>query len=80
VPFIYEDRISEQQMVGALQTFADIPKETRKLIGQAGRQHVINNFNFTDFISRWDKILTDTYNNGVWSERKHKSWELKEIA
>jgi glycosyltransferase involved in cell wall biosynthesis len=80
VPFIYEDRISEQQMVSALQTFADIPKETRKLIGQAGRQHVINNFNFTDFISRWDKILTDTYNNGVWSERKHKSWELKEIA
>jgi glycosyltransferase involved in cell wall biosynthesis len=80
VPFIYEDRISEQQMVSALNTFTDIPKETRKLIGQAGRQHVINNFNFTDFINRWDKIMTDAYNKGVWSERKHKSWELKEIT
>jgi hypothetical protein len=67
-------------MVGALETFVNIPKETRKLVGQAGRQHVIDNFNFTDFINRWDKIMTDTYNKGVWSERKYKGWELKEIA
>jgi len=80
VPFIYEDRISEEQMVGALETFANIPKETRKLVGQAGRQHVIDNFNFTDFINRWDKIITDVYEKGVWSNRKHKGWELKEIA
>ena len=79
VPFIYEDRISEEQMVGALETFANIPKETRKLVGQAGRQHVIDNFNFTDFINRWDKIITDVYEKGVWSNRKHKGWELKEI-
>ena len=80
VPFIYEDRISEEQMVGALETFINIPKETRKLVGQAGRQHVIDNFNFTDFINRWDKIITDVYEKGVWSNRKHKGWELKEIA
>jgi len=80
VPFIYEDRINEEQMVDALETFVNIPKETRKLVGQAGRQHVIDNFNFTDFINRWDKIMTDTYNKGVWSNRKHKGWELKEIA
>lgn len=80
VPFIYEDRISEEQMVSALETFANIPKETRKLVGQAGRQHVIDNFNFTDFINRWDKIITDVYEKGVWSNRKHKGWELKEIA
>lgn len=80
VPFIYEDRISEEQFVGALETFANIPQETRKLVGQAGRQHVIDNFNFTDFINRWDKIMTDTYNKGVWSERNYKGWELKEIA
>ena len=80
VPFIYEDRISEEQMVGALETFVNIPKETRKLVGQAGRQHVIDNFNFTDFINRWDKIITDVYEKGVWSNRKHKGWELKEIA
>ena len=79
VPFIYEDRINEEQMVSALETFANIPKETRKLVGQAGRQHVIDNFNFTDFINRWDKIMTDVYEKGVWSNRKYKGWELKEI-
>ena len=80
VPFIYEDRISEEQMVGALKAFVEIPKETRKLVGQAGRQHVIDNFNFTDFINRWDTILTDTYNKGVWPNKSYKGWELKEIA
>jgi glycosyltransferase involved in cell wall biosynthesis len=80
VPFIYEDRINQEQMVGAFKTFSEIPKETRKLIGQAGRQHVINNFNFTDFIDRWDKIMTDTYNKGVWDQREYKGWELKEIV
>ncbi len=80
VPYIYEDRIAEQQMVGALNTFTDIPKETRKLLGQAGRQHVINNFNFTDFINRWDKIFTDTYENkGSWPNKAYKAWELVEI-
>lgn len=80
VPFIYEDRISEEQFIGALDTFTSIPKEQRNIIGQLGRQHVIDNFNFTNFIEAWDKIFTETYNKGVWSERKHKGWELKEIA
>jgi len=80
VPFIYEDRINEEQFVGALQTFGSIPKEQRRMIGQAGRQHVIENFGFENFISQWDKILTDTYNNkGSWPNRAYKSWELKEI-
>jgi glycosyltransferase involved in cell wall biosynthesis len=80
VPYIYEDRIAEEQMVGALNTFADIPKETRKLIGQSGRQHVIDNFNFTDFINRWDKIFTDTYESkGSWPNKAYKAWELIEI-
>ena len=48
VPFIYEDRISEEQFIGALDTFTSIPKEQRNIIGQLGRQHVIDNFNFTN--------------------------------
>ena len=79
VPFIYEDRISKEQFVAALDVFTNLSKQERLLLGQAGRQHVINNFNFTDFINRWDKILTDTYSKGVWSNRNHKGWEIKEI-
>lgn len=80
VPFIYEDRISNIQFVEALKTFTDIPKETRNLIGQAGRQHVIENYNFSDFISRWDEIFTHVYNTrGSWPNRMYKGWKLKEI-
>lgn len=80
VPFIYEDRISQEQFVGALETFISIPKQQRRLIGQQGRQHVIENFNFEDFITRWDKIFTDTHNKcGSWPNTSYKAWEIKEI-
>ena len=80
VPFIYEDRISDEQFVGALETFGNIPIEQRELIGQAGRQHVIENFSFETFISQWDEIFTNTNNNkGSWPNRAYKSWELKGI-
>jgi glycosyltransferase involved in cell wall biosynthesis len=80
VPFIYEDRISQEQFVGALETFTSIPKQQRRLIGQQGRQHVIENFNFEDFIARWDKIFTDTHNKcGSWPNTSYKAWEIKEI-
>ncbi len=80
VPFIYEDRISNEQFIGALETFSNIPKEQRQIIGQLGRQHVIDNFNFTDFIKRWDDIFTNiNTNKGSWPNKSYKAWELKEI-
>jgi len=80
VPFIYEDRISNTQFVEALEVFSNISKQQRQLIGQSGRQHVIDNFSFDNFISQWDKIFTDTYNNkGSWPNKAYKGWELKEI-
>ncbi len=80
VPYIYEDRISNEQFIGALEAFCNIPKEQRKTIGQFGREHVINNFNFTDFIQRWDDIFTNIYTNkGSWPNKSYNSWQLKEI-
>jgi len=80
VPFIYEDRISNTQFVNALDMFTNISKEERSLIGQAGRNHVIENYNFIDFINKWDHIFTHVYNTrGSWPNRMYKGWELKEI-
>ena len=80
VPFIYEDRISNAQFVSALETFTNIPLEQRKLLGQAGRQHVIDNFSFDMYRSTWDNILTETYRtNGSWPNKAYKAWELKEV-
>lgn len=80
VPYIYEDRISKDQFVGALDSFTNIPKQDRVFIGKAGRQNVIDKFNFTDFTNQWDKVFTDIVNeNGSWPNKKYKAWELKEI-
>jgi glycosyltransferase involved in cell wall biosynthesis len=78
VPFIYEDRISREQFVGALEQFVSMPKEHWSLIGKAGRQHVIDNYNFTNFINQWDEIFTEIHNkHGSWPNKAYKAWELK---
>jgi len=80
VPFIYEDRISQEQFVSALETFLNIPKEQRKLVGQSARNHVIKNFSFEGYKANWDKIFTDIHNRcGSWPNRDYKSWEIREI-
>ena len=80
VPYIYEDRLSEEQVIGALETFVNIPKEQRKMIGRTGRQHVIQNFNFDNFINQWDALFTEIRKeNGSWPNKKYKAWELIEI-
>jgi len=78
VPFIYEDRISSEQFIGALEQFVSMPKEHWSLVGKAGRQHVIDNYNFTNFINQWDEIFTEIHNkHGSWPNKAYKAWELK---
>ncbi len=78
VPFIYEDRISREQFIGALEQFVSMPKEHWNLVGKAGRQHVIDNYNFANFINQWDEIFTEIHNkHGSWPNKAYKAWELK---
>jgi len=58
VPFIYEDRLSKNQVVDALvEMFNKTPKQ-RKELGLKGRKHVESNYNFNNFIKTWDEIFT----------------------
>jgi glycosyltransferase involved in cell wall biosynthesis len=79
VPWIYEDRISEEQFVDALLKAHSMSKEDKLNLGKLAREHVVKNFNFENFITRWDKLLTDVYEkNGSWETRKnYKGWSLK---
>jgi len=78
VPFIYEDRISREQFIGALEQFTSMPKEHWSMVGKAGRQHVIDNYNFSNFIRQWDEIFTEVYTkHGSWPNKAYKAWELK---
>jgi len=82
VPYIYEDRISREQFVDGLLKIYNMSPEERALLGAAGRQHVIDNYGFENYIKAWDHIFTTTYEEcGSWENRKnYKSYEFGEIA
>ncbi len=81
VPYIYEDRVSKEDFIAALEKMYNMPKEERAELGKKGRQHVLDNYGFKSYVEQWDKELTRTVEkNGSWSTRNYKGWELTEIV
>jgi len=83
ISWIYEDRLSEEVVVNALLEMYNKSKEERNELGRKGREHVMANYNFDDFIKKWDELFTMVYEEyGSWDTRRpHKDrWTLKEIA
>ena len=72
VPYIYEDRLSEAQVVNALKKMYALGKEGRREMGLKGRAHVMKNYNFDTFNKQWVDIMTEIYeNHGSWENRKN---------
>jgi len=82
VPFIYEDRLSQEPVVNAMLEMFNKTPEQRKEMGLKGRKHVEENYNFENFVETWDKILTKVHEEqGSWETRNRKqNWTLKEVA
>lgn len=70
VPYIYEDRVSEDDVVNALVKMYEMSKEEREQLGELGIQHVRNNYNFDDFCNSWIETIDETI-------EKHGSWETR---
>jgi len=81
VPYIFEDRICEEDFVNALTKMYNMDPEERKALGLAGRGHVMKNYNFENYQSRWVEVLENTHKkHGSWDTRKSYSpWSLKKI-
>ena len=81
VPYIYEDRISKESFIAALEKIHNMTREQRKELGKKGFDYVQKNFNFNNFQETWVKIFTDFHEkNGSWETRKlYKSFEIKEF-
>ena len=81
VPFIREDRLNEDDVVDAMYKMYTMPKEQRDKMGEAGRNHVLKNYNFEDYQKTWVEIMNHIHEKyGSWETRKnHKKWELLEI-
>lgn len=70
VPYIYEDRISEGQVISALEKMFVMTSEERKELGMKGREHVMENYNFETFNKQWVDIMTEIYEQeGSWETR-----------
>lgn len=81
VPFIYEDRLSEKQVVDGLMKIYEYGPQKREDLGKAGMKHVSENYNFEQFAKKWEEVMIGVHETyGSWENRKnYKSWELKVI-
>ena len=81
IPWIYEDRLNGEDVVEALETMYFMSKEKRTELGLAGRQHVMDNYNFETFNKTWVDTLTQLHEEeGSWETRKHtQRWVIEEI-
>ena len=78
--YIYEDRVSEKDFVDALMSLYNTPKDKRKLMGEKGRQHVLNNYNFDKFNKQWIDIVDRVIEkHGSWPTKNYKSHQLIEL-
>jgi glycosyltransferase involved in cell wall biosynthesis len=70
VPYIYEDRLSEGQVVSALEKMFVMTREQRREMGLKGREHVMQNYNFDNFNKRWVDLMLEFYESeGSWDTR-----------
>ena len=79
VPWIYEDRVSEKDVVDALEKMYNMSNEERKNLGKLGQKNFkYKNYSFEKFKTTWVKLMTDVYEkNGSWKNRKnYKSWKV----
>ena len=81
IPWIYEDRVSEESVVNAMLEIFNMKKQDREKLGAKGRKHIEKNYNFEDFCAIWPKILTEIHEkNGSWETRKnYNPWSLIEV-
>ena len=81
VPYIYEDRLNKEDFLNALLKMYNMPKSERNKLGKAGRQHVLDNYNFEDYGQKWVDLLTSVHERyGSWETRKnYNRWEIIKI-
>lgn len=82
VPFIYEDKVSKEQFLDALEKMYKMTRKQRKEIGLKGRKHILKNYNTEETLKKWDELMTKLYEeSGSWDNRKgYQRWTLKEVA
>jgi len=81
IPFIYEDRLNNEDVVDALVKLYEMSKEERQQLGLLGAKHVEENYSFDQYVSTWDNLLSSVHKKyGAWDTRKnYTTWEMIEV-
>ena len=82
IPWIYEDRLSGDDVVNAMLKMYNMTNEERKKLGSLGREHAEKNYGFELFQQRWVELVKKTIETrGSWDKREgYDRWTLTEIS
>ncbi len=82
VPYIYEDRISQEDFEKYLTKALKMSKKMYEKMAADGQAHVAANYNFEVYEESWVETMDDFIErNGSWESRKgYKPWYLLEVA
>lgn len=82
VPYIYEDRISQEDFTNTLKKALNLSKAKYDKMSKLGMAHVKNNYSFEKFNSSWVSAIDEIIEkHGSWKNRKvYKRWHLMEVA
>lgn len=60
IPYIYDDRVSHDDVVNALVKLFNMRKDERKELGMKGREWALKSFNMNTMVEKWDKMFENT--------------------
>jgi len=82
VPYIYEDRISQDDFNEIMTKALNVSKKAYKKMSEEGRDHVLNNYNFDNYERSWVELMDDIVKrHGSWDTRTgYRRWHLLEVA
>jgi glycosyltransferase involved in cell wall biosynthesis len=82
VPYIYEDRISQEDFNSVMKKALNLTDSKYKKMAQLGIQHVKNNYDFENLEKSWIKTMDEIIEkHGSWESRAgYERWHLLEVA
>ena len=82
VPYIYEDRISQEDFTNVLKKALKLSKPKYNKMAEAGLGHIKNNYSFVNYQEKWVNLMDEIVEkHGSWETRKnHRRWHFLEVA
>jgi len=82
VPYIYEDRLNQQDFTDALVKAINVSPKAYKNMSLKGLKHVNDKYNFKEYERKWVETMDEVIERcSSWSQRRdYKRWHIMEVA